>query len=261
MNKLVILGLLVASAVAVPMPDPNVVQVNRDLDCLEQENALFSCVFVKTVSTLDRAARSSDIDIIDGVKFVRDTPMERNGKDLKTEMDIMNELPRDTSDRALKLVSMLYESAMSFMKSHSLKLSMPDEGSISRALSEGRGKMKKMILPIIAAVALKIFALVPILLGGLGLLVLKALFVGKIALLVAGVLAFQRLFGSGSSGAASIFSKNTQPAPAWLDSGSQPWPASAATQSQGYYKRSFDEKMDAHSMAYAAQAPIMNEAH
>ncbi|KZC11133.1 PREDICTED: uncharacterized protein LOC107189237 [Dufourea novaeangliae] len=261
MNKLVILGLLVGSAMAVPMPDSNVVQVNRDLDCLEQEDSLFSCMLVKAVSTLDRAARSSNIEIIDGVTFVRDTPMERSGKDLKTEMDIMNELPRDASDRAIKLATMLYESAMSFVKSHSLKLSMPEDGSISRALSEGRGKMKKMILPLIAVVGVKLFALVPILLGGLGLLVAKALFVGKIALLLAGVLAFQKLSSGGSSGPASFFSKNAQPASGWADSGSQGWSAGAVAQPQGYYKRSFEAEQDAHAMAYSAQAPSTNEAH
>lgn len=78
MNKLVILGLAVASAMAVPMPDSSKVQLNRNLDCFEQENELFSCVFVKTVSALDRAARSSDIEIVDGVKFVRETPSESN---------------------------------------------------------------------------------------------------------------------------------------------------------------------------------------
>ncbi|XP_034179321.2 DUF1676 domain-containing protein Osi14 [Osmia lignaria lignaria] len=267
MNKLVILGLIAASAMAVPMPDTDNVQLNRNLDCMEQENALFSCVFVKTIGTLDKAARSSDIEILDGVKFVRETPLERNGKDLKTEVDIMNELPRDTSDRAIKLASMLYESAMSFLKSHSLKLSMPEEGSISRALNEGRAKIKKMALPLIAAAAIKLFALVPLVLGSLGLLVLKALFVGKIALLLAGVLAFQRLFGSGSSsGVGNFFSKNTQPT-AWLDNGNQGWSAGAATnvQPQGYYQRSFDvqnRKVDAHSMAYSAQAPIAtNEAN
>lgn len=71
--------------------------------------------------------------------------MERSGKDLKTEVDIMNELPADTSDRAVKLVSMLYESAMSFVKSHSLKLSMPEDGSISRALGEGNFQSSAMI--------------------------------------------------------------------------------------------------------------------
>lgn len=76
MNKLVILGLLAASAIAVPMPGTANVQLNRNLDCFEQDDALFSCVFVKTVNALNRAARSSDIDIIDGVKFVREIPSE-----------------------------------------------------------------------------------------------------------------------------------------------------------------------------------------
>jgi len=64
--------------------------------------------------------------------------VERAGKSLeKSELEMMNELPRDNSDRMIKLVSMLYDSAVSFMKSHSLKLSMP-EGSVSRALVEGK---------------------------------------------------------------------------------------------------------------------------
>lgn len=62
--------------------------------------------------------------------------MERSAKNLKTELDVMNELPKDTSDRTLKLVSMLFDTAMSFMKSHSLKISLPEEFS-SRALTEG----------------------------------------------------------------------------------------------------------------------------
>ncbi|XP_066581963.1 uncharacterized protein [Prorops nasuta] len=260
MNKLFMLGLLVASALAVPTPDT----ISQSLDCLQREDELFSCILVKSANALERAARSADLQLIDGVTFIRETPMERSGKSLKTEVEIMNELPRDTSDRTIKLASMLYESAMSFFKSHSLKLSMPEEGSVSRALSEGRGKIKKVILPLIAAAGVKIFALVPILLGGLGLLVLKALFVGKIALLLAGVLAFQKLFGGSGVTASSIFGKNPQPSNGWYDPAPQAWAggASGTGQSQGYYKRSFDiaaSKSDAHNMAYAAQIPI-NEA-
>lgn len=64
--------------------------------------------------------------------------MERIGKSLKvSEEMMMNELPRENSERAIKLFNMLYDSAVSFMKSHSLKLSMP-ESSISRSLVEGK---------------------------------------------------------------------------------------------------------------------------
>ncbi|KAK2579917.1 hypothetical protein KPH14_007597 [Odynerus spinipes] len=257
MNKLLILGLLATAAMAVPATE---ILQNRELDCLEREDELFSCIFVKAATTLDRAARSSDIQLIDGVTFVRDTPMERSAKSLTNELDAMNELPKDTSDRALKLVSMLFDSAMSFMKSHSLKLSMP-EGFSSRALTEARGKIKKVILPLIAAVGIKLFALVPILLGGLGLLVLKALFVGKIALLIAGVLAFQKLFGSGSS-AGSIFGK-TPIGGNWYEPATQGWSSpGAAVPQQGYYRRSFDDttgKMDPHNVVYSAHVPSAND--
>lgn len=119
-------------------------------------------------------------------------------------------------------------------------------------------------MPLIAAAGVKLFALIPIVLGSLGLLVMKALFVGKIALLLAGVLAFQRLFGSGN-GATSLFNKNNQPSTVgWVDnSGGQGWSSNIGTnvQPQGYY-RSFndrDGRVDAHLMAYSAQAPITNE--
>lgn len=64
--------------------------------------------------------------------------MERIGKSLKiNEEEVMNELPLESTDRTIKLFNMLYDSAVSFMKSHSLKLSMPEE-SVSRALIEGK---------------------------------------------------------------------------------------------------------------------------
>ncbi|XP_035729594.1 uncharacterized protein LOC118444922 [Vespa mandarinia] len=257
MNKLLILGFLVNAAMAVPTSE---VLQNRELDCLEHENELFSCIFVKAVTTLDRAARSNDIQLIDSVVFVRDKPMERTAKNLKTELDVMNELPKDTSDRAFKLVSMLFDSAMSFMKSHSLKISMPEEFS-SRALTEARGKIKKIILPLIVAVGLKIFALVPILFGGLGLLALKAYFVGKIALLLAGILFFQKIFGSGSM-ASNIFGKSPSLGGNWYEPSTQGWPSAGAGVQQGYYRRSLDDttgKIDSHSLAYSAYEPITNE--
>lgn len=71
MNKLLILGFLVSAAMAVPTSE---FLQNSELNCLERENELFSCILVKAATTLDRAARSNDIQLIDGVIFVRDKP-------------------------------------------------------------------------------------------------------------------------------------------------------------------------------------------
>lgn len=63
-------------------------------------------------------------------------PVERNGKSLTSETEVLNELPRDITDRTLKLANMLFESAMTFFRTHSLKVSMSDE-TVSRAINEG----------------------------------------------------------------------------------------------------------------------------
>lgn len=80
MYKLAIVGLFVATAMALPAAQENN-QPPTGLDCLE-EDALFSCLFVKASTALDRAARSSNINLIDGVTFVRDTPREYSSKSL-----------------------------------------------------------------------------------------------------------------------------------------------------------------------------------
>ncbi|KYQ59802.1 hypothetical protein ALC60_01187 [Trachymyrmex zeteki] len=245
MNKFLTLILLAAYTAA----GPTDVQPSQNLNCVEHDNAFFSCMFVKTISALNRATRSSNIEIIDGVTFVRDTPMERLSRNLEmNEKEIMNELPREITDRMIKLSIMLYDSVVSFMKSHSLKLDMP-EGSVSRALTEGRAKIKKLVLPLIAAAGLKVFALAPLLLFGLGLLTVKALIFGKLALLAAGYMIFQKLFSGSNVG--GFFNKNQ--VPILYDHGSSGgWAVGSGSQQQGYY-RNFDA--NAQNLAYSAHAP------
>ncbi|XP_058793749.1 uncharacterized protein LOC131665709 [Phymastichus coffea] len=255
MHKYAAFALLIVSALAVPAPE------SQGLDCMHHDDDVLSCWAIKAATALDRATRSADLKIIEGITFVRDTPIERSGKSLKSEKELLEQLPRDATDRTLDIATMLYESAISFLKSHSLKVDIP-EGSMSRALTEGRAKLKKLILPLIAAAGLKIFALVPILLGGLALIVAKALFVGKIALLIAGIIAFQRLFSGGATigngFGGNIFNKNPQST--WYDN-NQGWNTGANVQGQGYY-RSFNDKVDAQNLAYSAQAPSnTNEAN
>ncbi|XP_043472561.1 uncharacterized protein LOC122505152 [Leptopilina heterotoma] len=262
MYKFFIIGFVVAAVAAVPAPEAGAVEGVPNLDCLQLDDDLFSCLAIKANNALTRAARSSDFQLLEGIKFVRDpnVPVERNGKSLKPETEVLNELPRDITERTLNLANMLFESAMTFFKTHSLKVSMSDE-TVSRAINEGRGKIKKLVLPLVAGAALKLFALVPILFGGLALLVFKAVVVGKIALLLAAVLAFQRMFGAGAGIGGGLFGKTPQPVSGWYDGqNNQAW-SGASAQGQGYYRRSFDgtTKGDAQNLAYSAHAPTNNE--
>lgn len=67
-----------------------------------------------------------------------DIIVERTGKALKSEVEVLNELPRDASDRTLKLVTMLYESAAAFFKTHKLQMDALEDGSFARSLVEGK---------------------------------------------------------------------------------------------------------------------------
>lgn len=99
------------------------------------------------------------------------------------------------------------------------------------------------MLPILGLLAVKIVAVLPILLGIIGFFALKALVFGKLALLIAGVMALQK-FGGASGGFGKI-------ADSWSSSNvATAWPAAAAPSTNGgYYRRS----MEAQQMAYNGQ--------
>lgn len=63
---------LVACVAAGPMNDS--LQDHKNLNCYEQNELFGSCLLVKTINYLNKAARSNDIGVIDGVTFVRTTP-------------------------------------------------------------------------------------------------------------------------------------------------------------------------------------------
>lgn len=67
----------------------------------------------------------------------------------------------------------------------------------------GRGKLKKSLLPIIIGIAAKVFALIPLALGGLALIATKALIIAKIAFVIAAVIGLQKVLG-GSGGLANL---------------------------------------------------------
>ncbi|KAF7987578.1 hypothetical protein HCN44_003441 [Aphidius gifuensis] len=262
MKTFIIFGLFVAVAMAVPMPEAD----NEKLNCFDHEDSLLPCLAVKANSMIARAARSSNINIIPGVHLVADKPLERSAKSLETETEkeVMGKLSDDPVNQTVQLASKLYESASSLLNSHSLKVDL-SESSISRSFEEARTKLKKtQLFPIIGALGAKFFFLIlPVVFGGLSLLVLKSLFFSKLALILAGVLGFQKFFGSGSnvgSYASNLLNK-VQPASTYYDNANQAWqnqaPAAQPTQG-GYYKRSIDDQKIAQNLAYSAHVSADN---
>jgi hypothetical protein len=115
--------------------------------------------------------------------------------------------------------------------------------------------------PILLGVGAKILLISKIGLLAVGLLTLKALAISKLALLLAGFNAIQKLFGGGGLGSlggkwSSGGSGWNSGGSGWSNSPSGGWSASGTGGSTGYY-RSFDNgaAVDAHDMAYQAQVP------
>ncbi|XP_012228121.2 uncharacterized protein Osi14 [Linepithema humile] len=247
MNKLLVV--LLAAYVAAGPAKP----VLQSVDCFtSHDNEFFSCYFVKIIAALNKAAVSEDINIIDGVTFVRDTPMERTARNLQqSESEIIQELPQDTSERTTKLFIMFLDASNSFLSSHSLSFKKLSTETVSRALNDGRAKLKKWIWPLVY-VGFKV-VMIP-LVASVILLVFKALILGKIALLLSGYAMYDQFISNKLS--TSDVNQNFVPNPPIHDSFAGNW--FAASEHPGY--RSLDEtkadaKIDAHNLAYSAHKP------
>jgi hypothetical protein len=111
-------------------------------DCAEKD--FLSCMGVKMVTALDRAARMSDIQVIDSVSLIKiqDIDDERNGRALMTEEEIQNSLENDPSQKTSRLLDFLVEVASRFFKSHALQFKFPQfsPDQVQRALQEGESR-------------------------------------------------------------------------------------------------------------------------
>lgn len=125
----------------------------------------------------------------------------RSGKAI-SENEIVDSLPKETSERTSRLFDLAMDTLSQFMESHTLEVKFPKETTteVARAIEEGRGKLKKMAGPLLLAVGAKLLALIPLFLGGLIFLAVKALIVSKIAFVLAAILGVQKLGGGGGLG-------------------------------------------------------------
>ncbi|XP_067007007.1 uncharacterized protein [Anabrus simplex] len=233
-------------------------------DCAEKD--MTSCLGVKAVTALERAARMRNIDLMDGVSLVKTSEAEASGRALVTENDVQNSLDQEPSQKTARLIDMIFEAAARFLKTHSIQFRLPQAvpEQIQRALDEGRGKKKilKTLLPLILGIGAKLLLLIPAGIGLIGLIAVKAFFVSKLALLIAGAIAIQKLLGGGGLGGFGKNSLGSGGSGGWSSGGSAGYSGagygtggwSTGSGSSGGWSRSLDDA-DAHQMAFKAQIP------
>lgn len=168
-------------------------------DCLRKDSV--NCVKYKLVSFVDKMVGARDtFALSEGVTVVKVPGSEG--------------APRSISgDESVE--SLIFSRVSNFLNTHTIKVELKGSDIVSavsstgRALedasenffgddetNEGRGKKKKaikMLGPLLAMMALKAAALLPLLLGAIALIAGKALLIGKIALVLSAVIGLKKL--------------------------------------------------------------------
>jgi hypothetical protein len=170
-------------------------------DCLRKDSV--SCVKYKLFSFVDKMMGARDtFALTEGVTVVKVPGTEQEGAPRSINADDSVE-------------SLIMSRVQSFLQSHTIKVELKGADVVSavsstgRALEdvsenifgddeqgEGRGKKKKaakILGPLIAMIALKAAALLPLLLGAIALIAGKALLIGKIALVLSAVIGLKKL--------------------------------------------------------------------
>ncbi|XP_014475663.1 PREDICTED: uncharacterized protein LOC106744985 [Dinoponera quadriceps] len=202
MFRLAIIGALfvVVSALAAPAAQdatpPSVLEEALGVyaSC-SGESSVAVCLKLKALRYVDRAARSADIEIIDGFKIVQTEEAKNSRADNARSLnDIESTLPAETEAKEAAIDQALVDRAAKFLSTHTVELSLPED--VSRSFDEARGKKKKIVkslMPILLLLKLKAAALIPIALGALALVAFKALVIGKIALIISLIIGLQKL--------------------------------------------------------------------
>lgn len=170
-------------------------------DCLRKDSV--SCVKYKLFSFVDKMIGARDtFALTEGVTVVKVPGAEQEGAPRAINADDSVE-------------SLIMSRVQNFLQSHTIKVELKGAdvvnavSSTGRALEdvsenifgddeqgEGRGKKKKaakVLGPLIALIALKAAALLPLLLGAIALIAGKALLIGKIALVLSAVIGLKKL--------------------------------------------------------------------
>lgn len=213
---------LAVIASALPATDPqqpsaearslrNTIQTEGDLmesiyaDCLRKDS--MSCVKYKLFTFVDKMLTQKDsFQVSEGVTVVK-----------TASADTQDGAPRTiSSDESVE--SLIMNRVQRFLETHTLKVDLKGSDVVNAVASTGRafedltdslgdddsavgeesrGKKKKankILGPLMAAIAMKAAALVPLALGAIALIAGKALLVGKIALVLSAIIGLKKLF-------------------------------------------------------------------
>lgn len=223
--------------------------LGRLYDECEKADEILKCFKIQAVKLVDRAARMEALPIFDGVSLVRIPESGRAFPSSIPDGDL-NSLSSDEVDKLLNLAT------SKLIQTHRVRISPNSVGSdLGRSLSEARGKLKKMIGPILAGVAIK-GGFLAIAFQAIALIAGKALLIGKIALLLSAIIGLKKLVAGGEAHEKTTYEivKHPQVSQSHTYSSSHYGSDFDTTGPGGHYRRSVEEEAAAQDRAYRAHA-------
>ncbi|CAB3222929.1 unnamed protein product [Arctia plantaginis] len=145
-------------------------------ECIETDTSL--CLKEKALKFTERLSLLKDVNIFEGMTLVN-TGSARSSRSYEPLSD-------EPKARELQINERIADNVDDFLDNHVLQLRLSASDDESRSLDEeGRGKKKKKklkkLLPLLLLLKLKFAALIPIFLGIIAIVAVKAVFLGKIA--------------------------------------------------------------------------------
>ncbi|CAG4964228.1 unnamed protein product [Parnassius apollo] len=173
-------------------------------ECIESDTTL--CLKEKTYRLTEKLAAAKNLDIFDGITLVN-TGSARSSRSYES-------LAEDPKTRESQLEERIASNVGDFLENHVLQLRLSEDSERSRDLDEeGRGKKKKKIkqlLPLLLLLKVKLAALVPLFLGIIAFVAVKAVFLGKIAFAMNAFNLIRRLLNKNKSSDVMTYAASPQ---------------------------------------------------
>lgn len=144
MKYFVVIALIVSAVAAAPgaVEDEQsnsikpVVQYFKS--CLDSSD-IGTCVAVKGISILNRAARAASIEILPGITFSKKENVDLRSAKSLSENEIITSLESENGEKSGRLLDLALEAGSNFLNTHDIQIKVPSETTqeIAKALDEG----------------------------------------------------------------------------------------------------------------------------
>ncbi|XP_068625702.1 uncharacterized protein [Battus philenor] len=223
--------------------------LRRMYESCENSQEMFKCFKIQAAKLAERAARMESLPLMDGVSLVKRQEENRAYPSSLPEGDL-NALTSDEVDKCLQ------QATSKLLETHRVIISPQSIGDdVGRSFSQARGKLKKMIGPIMAGVAIK-GGFLAMAFQAIALIAGKALLIGKIALLLSAIIGLKKLVAGGESHEKTTYEivKHPQVSQSHTYSSSHYGSDFDTTGPGGHYRRSVEDEAAAQDRAYRAYA-------